>query len=106
MNFKPHEIVLAILAVAVPLVVLILAFTPGGLNWVFDLVLDPVIGPPVFYTGAAILAVVLGWRIYRRINPAPKKQAPPPTPHVSPTRMPKVEGSAAVERLKNRNPQT
>lgn len=104
MNFKLHEILLAVLAVAVPLTILTLAFIPGGLNWVFALVLDPVLGPIVFYTGAALLAVLLGWRIYRRIHPAPKKKAAPETPHISPTRMPKVEGSAAVERLKNRKP--
>ena len=104
MNFKPHEIALAILAVLVPVIVLALAFVPGGMNWVFELVLDPVLGPIVFYTGAALLAVLLGWRIYRRINPPAKKKAPPAAPHVSPTRMPKVEGSAAIERLKNRKP--
>jgi hypothetical protein len=104
MNLKLHEIVLVILAVAVPVTILTLAFVPGGMNWVFDLVLDPVIGPIVFYTGAAMLAVLLAWRIFRRINPPAKKKAPPSTPHVSPTRMPKVEGSEAVERLKNRKP--
>ncbi len=104
MNFKPHEIAFAILGFLVPVIILTLAFIPGGLNWVFALVLDPVLGPIVFYTGAAALGVLLAWRIYRRINPAPKKKAPPAAPHVSPTRMPKVEGSAAVERLKNRKP--
>lgn len=104
MNFKPHEIAFAILGFLVPVIILTLAFIPGGMNWVFALVLDPVLGPIVFYTGAAVLGVLLAWRIYRRINPAPKKKAPPAAPHVSPTRMPKVEGSAAVERLKNRKP--
>ena len=104
MNFKPHEIALAVLGLLVPVTILTLAFVPGGMNWVFELVLDPVLGPIVFYVGAAVLAGVLGWRIYRRIRPAPKKKAPPAAPRVTPTRMPKVEGSAAVERLKNRKP--
>jgi hypothetical protein len=97
MDLKPHEIILAVLAVAIPAIVLVLAFTPGGLNFVFE--------PVAFFGGAAVLFGVLAWRIFRRIRPAPKKAAPKPTPHLSPTRMPKVEGSAAVERLKNRKPQ-
>jgi hypothetical protein len=105
MDLKPHEIVLAVLAVAVPVVVLTLAFIPGGLDFVFDIALDRVWGPVVFFGGAAILFGVLAWRIYRRIRPAPKKEPPKAAPHVSPTRMPKVDGSAAVERLKNRKPQ-
>jgi hypothetical protein len=48
---------------------------------------------------------VLAWRIYRRIRPAPTKPKEAAVPHVSPTHMPKVEGSAAIERLKNRKPQ-
>lgn len=106
MDLKPHEIALAVLAIAVPVVVLTLAFIPGGLDFVFHLAVDRVWGPVVFFSGAAILFAVLAWRIYRRIRPAPKREQPKPAPHVSPTRMPKVEGSAAVERLKNRKPQS
>jgi hypothetical protein len=61
--------------------------------------------PVVFFSGAVILFGVLVLRIYRRIRPSPMKESPKSAPHVSPTRMPKVEGSAAVERLKNRKPQ-
>ncbi len=105
MEFKPHEIILMALGVAVPAVVLVLAFIPGGLDFLFTLAVDPVVGPIVFFGGAAILFGVLSWRIYRRIRPAPKKAAPPKAEHVSPTKMPRVEGSDAVERLKNRKPQ-
>jgi hypothetical protein len=105
MDLKPHEIILAVLAVAVPVVVLTLAFIPGGLDFVFEIALDRVWGPVVFFGGAAILFGVLAWRIYRRIRPAPKKEPPKAAPRVSPARMPKVDGSAAVERLKNRKPQ-
>ena len=104
MNLKPHEIILAVLAILVPLIVLVLAFTPGGFDFVIEIALDPVLGPIVFFGGAAILFAVLALRIYRRIRPAARKAAPTATPHVSPTKMPKVEGSAAVERLKNRKP--
>ncbi len=105
MDLKPHEIILAVLAIAIPVVVLTLAFIPGGLDFVVVLALDPVWGPVVFFGGAVILFGVLAWRIYRRIRPAAKKEQAKPAPHVSPTRMPKVDGSAAVERLKNRKPQ-
>lgn len=104
MNLKAHEIVLAILAVVVPLGILVMAFIPGGLSWIIALALDPTWGPVVFFGGAALVFLVLAWRIYRRIRPAPKKPAAAAAPHVSPTKMPKVEGSAAVERLKNRKP--
>jgi membrane protein implicated in regulation of membrane protease activity len=105
MDLKPHEIILAVLGVAVPVVVLVLAFTPGGFGFFFDLARDPVWGPVVFFSAAAVLFAVLAWRIYRRIRPAPKKAKPAAAPHVSPTKVPKVEGSAAIERLKNRKTQ-
>jgi len=105
MDLKPHEIILAVLAVAIPVALLTLAFIPGGLDFVFDIALHPVWGPVVFFSGAVILFGVLMLRFYRRIRPSPMKEAPKSAPHVSPTRMPKVEGSAAVERLKNRKPQ-
>lgn len=105
MDLKPHEIILAVLAVAIPVVVLSLAFVPGGLNFIFDIALNPVWGPVAFFGAAAVLFGVLAWRIFRRIRPAPKKAVPEPARHVSPTRTPKVEGSGAVERLKNRKPQ-
>lgn len=105
MEFKPHEIILMALGVAAPVIVLVLAFTPGGLDFLFNLALDPVMGPVVFFGGAAILFGVLSWRIYRRIRPPAKKASPPATPHVSPTKMPKVEGSAIVEEMRNRKPQ-
>ena len=59
MELKPHEIILAILAIAIPGVVLTLAFIPGGLDFLFDLALDRVWGPVVFFTGAAVLFVAV-----------------------------------------------
>ena len=101
MDLKPHEIILAVLAIAIPVVVLTLAFIPGGLGFVFDLAVDRVWGPVVFFSGAVILFGVLAWRIFRRIRPAPKKDQTKPAPHVSPTKMPSIEGSEAIERAKN-----
>lgn len=101
MDLKPHEIILAVLAIVIPVVVLTLAFIPGGLSFVFDLAVDRVWGPVVFFSGAVILFGVLAWRIFRRIRPAPKKDQAKPAPHVSPTKMPSIEGSAAIERAKN-----
>ena len=101
MELKPTEIALIVVAIVGPTVFLVLAFVPGGLNFIGDLAMDPVRGPYIFFGGAAVLFVVLAWRIYRRIRPVERKPAATPE-HVSPTRMPKVEGSEAVERLKNR----
>lgn len=103
MELKPQEILLIVVAVLGPTIFLVLAFIPGGLNFIGDIAMDPVRGPIVFFGGAAVLFVVLAWRIYRRIRPAEKKPGPS-LEHVSPTRMPKVEGSAVVEQLKNRKP--
>lgn len=104
MELKPAEIALIVVAIVGPTVFLVLAFVPGGLGFIGDIVMDPVRGPVVFFGAAAVLFAVLAWRIYRRIRPAEKKVAPR-TEHVSPTHMPKVEGSEAVERLRNRKPQ-
>jgi membrane protein implicated in regulation of membrane protease activity len=102
MELKPHEIALIVIAIVGPTIFLVLAFVPGGLNFIGDIAMDPVRGPIVFFGAAAVLFVVLAWRIYRRIRPAERKPIAT-TEHVSPTRMPKVEGSKVVEQLKNRN---
>ena len=103
MEFKPSEIALIVLAVVGPLIFFVLAIIPGGLGFIGDIAMDPVRGPIVFFTGAALLFIVLAWRIYRRIRPAERKTVTD-VQHVSPTHMPKVEGSKAVEQLKNRKP--
>jgi hypothetical protein len=104
MELKPSEIALIIIAIVGPVIFLVLAFVPGGLNFVVDIAMDRVFGPIVFFGGAAVLFGVFAWRIYRRIRPAERKPVAK-TEHVSPTKSPKVEGSAAVERLRNRKPQ-
>lgn len=85
MEFKPHEIALVIAAIAAPLILLVLGFIPGGLNFIGDFAMNPTTMPFVFFGGAAVLFVVLAWRIFRRIRPAEKKAPPAAAPHVTPT---------------------
>jgi membrane protein implicated in regulation of membrane protease activity len=96
MDFKFRDIALIVFAVAVPVTILVLAIIPGGLGFVIRLAMDPLWGPVIFFGGAALVMAVLLWRFYRRIRPAEKKAAP--KPHVSPAKMPKVEGSEALRR--------
>jgi membrane protein implicated in regulation of membrane protease activity len=96
MDFKFRDIALIVFAVAVPVTILVLAIIPGGLGFVIRLAMDPLWGPVIFFGGAALVMAVLLWRFYRRIRPAEKKEAA--KPHVSPAKMPKVEGSEALRR--------
>lgn len=84
MELKPHEIALIVFAVAAPTIFLVLAFTPGGLAFVGEIAMNPVLMPWIFFGGAALVFCVLAYRIYRRIRPAPKKKAPAPE-HITPT---------------------
>ncbi len=84
MDLKPHEIALAIIAVAAPLIFIILAFTPGGLGFIGDIAMNPVLMPWIFFGGAALVFCVLAYRIYRRIRPLPKKKEATPE-HITPT---------------------
>lgn len=85
MDFKPHEIALIIGGVAIPVVLLILGFIPGGLNFIGDFAMNRTTMPFFFFGGAGLLFAVLAWRIYRRIRPAAKKSVEKPAPRVSPT---------------------
>lgn len=88
MELKPHEIALIVLGVAAPTILLVLAFIPGGLSFIGDFAMNPVTMPWVFFGGAALLFGVLGWRIYRRLRPAPKKANPAneaKPAHITPT---------------------
>ncbi len=100
MEMKPGEIALIVVGVAVPVILLVLGLIPGGLNFIGDIAMNPTYMPWIFFGGAALLFLVLAHRIYRRMRPALKKKASA-SEHVSPTKMPKVEGSAA---LKKREP--
>jgi|JI9StandDraft_2_1071091.scaffolds.fasta_scaffold07535_5 hypothetical protein len=98
MEIKFSEIALLVVAIVTPIAILVLSFIPGGFNWIPYLLSHPVWQPVIFYGGAILLFGVLAWRIYRRIRPAPRK--PDTIRHVSPTKMPKVEGSEAVRRYR------
>jgi len=85
MDLKPHEIALMVAAVAIPLVFLILGFTPGGLSFIGDFLMQSPNMPWVFFGGAALVFCVLAYRIYRRLRPAQKKKTAPTPEHVTPT---------------------
>ncbi len=89
MNLKFGEIALIVGGIAIPAILLILGFIPGGLSFIGDFAMNPLYMPWVFFGGAALLFLVLGYRIYRRLRPAPKKKQEE-TPHISPSKMPKV----------------
>lgn len=85
MELKPHEIALMIAAVAIPVVFLVLAFTPGGLSFIGDFLLQSPNMPWVFFGGAALVFCVLAYRIYRRLRPAQKKKKIAEPEHITPT---------------------
>jgi membrane protein implicated in regulation of membrane protease activity len=85
MDLKPHEIALMVAAVAIPLVFLILGFTPGGLSFIGDFLMQSPNMPWVFFGGAALVFCVLAYRIYRRLRPTQKKKSAPTPEHVTPT---------------------
>lgn len=89
MNLKFGEIALIVGGIAIPAILLILGFIPGGLSFIGDFAMNPLYMPWVFFGGAALLFLVLGYRIYRRLRPAPKKKQEE-APHISPSKMPKV----------------
>ena len=84
MDLKPHEIALIVVAVAAPTIFLVLAFIPGGLSFIGDVAMNPVLMPWIFFGGAALVFCVLAYRIYCRIRPLPKKKEVEPE-HVTPT---------------------
>lgn len=90
-----RDLLLGGVGLAVPLIVLTLAFIPGGLGFIFD----PFWGVVTCVTGAALAMLVLGWRVYRRIRPARAPQTPV-VPRTRPSRMPSVEGSEAIRRYR------
>lgn len=100
MDMKPGEIALIIGGVAIPVVLLVLGFIPGGLSFIGDFAMNRATMPYLFFGGAALLFGVLAWRIFRRLRPAQKKPVTKAAPRVSPTpkftipRKPVGEGAA------------
>lgn len=89
MNLKFGEIALIVGGIAIPAILLILGFIPGGLSFIGDIAMNPLYMPWIFFGGAALLFAVLAYRIFRRLRPAPKKKQEE-IPHISPSKMPKV----------------
>lgn len=85
MDLKPGEIALIIGGVAIPVVLLVLGFIPGGLGFIGDFAMNRTTMPYLFFGGAALLFAVLAWRIFRRIRPAKKKPVAKAAPRVAPT---------------------
>jgi hypothetical protein len=73
MEFKPSEIAIIVIALAIPIGGFSLLFIPGGFDSVFGFVMDPAIMPYVFYGGAVVVFAILAFRIYRRIRPRQRK---------------------------------
>jgi hypothetical protein len=85
MELKPGEIALIVGGVAIPVVLLVLGFIPGGLNFIGDFAMNRTTMPYLFFGGAALLFGVLAFRIYRRLRPAARKTVAKAAPRVSPT---------------------
>ena len=69
MELKPSEIVIIVLALAIPIGGFTLLFIPGGIDGIFGFAMHPEVRPYVFYGGAVVVFGILAWRIYRRIRP-------------------------------------
>jgi uncharacterized membrane protein YebE (DUF533 family) len=87
MDLKPGEIVAIVIALAIPITVFAVIFTPGALGAVLGFLLDARYRGWIFFGGAAVAFGVLAFRIYRRIRP---RKAPADKPHTGPTHAPKV----------------
>lgn len=74
MELKPMEIVAIVVALAIPIAVFAVVFTPGALGAVMAFALQPGWREVIFFGGAAVVFVILAYRIYRRIRP---RQRPP-----------------------------
>ncbi len=74
MYFKPVEIIAIIVAFAIPIIAFGLMFIPGGMTAVVNFALGRQTSPYVFGGAAILVMAVLGFRMYRRVRPAPKKK--------------------------------
>jgi hypothetical protein len=77
MEFKPGEIAAIVLALAIPLGLFVILLTPGAVDGIIAFVMQPGRMPYIFYGGAIIAFGFLGWRLFRRIRPKPRKPQDP-----------------------------
>ena len=78
MQLKPAEIILIVLALAIPIGLFVILLTPGAGEAIYYFVMQRDRMPYIFYGGAALTFGYLAWRIYRRIRPKPRKAEPSP----------------------------
>jgi hypothetical protein len=75
MEFKRSEIAAIVAAILIPIVILVVIFTPGAVRAITLFVLTSDNLPIVFGSAAAALFGVLVYRVYRRLRP---RQPPRP----------------------------
>ena len=80
MGFKFGEIVAIIIALAIPIAIFAIVFTPGGVGAFYRLALQPGWRETIFFGGAAVAFGFLAWRLYRRLRPKQKQDKPVPPP--------------------------
>ena len=70
MEWKPSEILIVVIALAIPTSLFAALFIPGIMGGLFGFIFAPENMQIVFTVMAMIVAGILGWRVYRRIRPA------------------------------------
>lgn len=70
MEWKPSEIIILVIALAIPTGLFAALFIPGLMGGMFSFLFAPQNMQIVFTVMSVIVAAILGWRIYRRIRPA------------------------------------
>lgn len=70
MEWKPSEIIITVIALAIPTGLFAALFIPGLIAGFFGFIFAPDNMQIVFTVLAVIVAAILGWRVYRRIRPA------------------------------------
>ncbi|HEV7693440.1 MAG TPA: hypothetical protein VGO52_21585 [Hyphomonadaceae bacterium] len=73
MELKVGEIILIVLALAIPIGLFVILLTPGAGEAIYYFVMQRDRMPYIFFGGAALTFVYLAWRIYRRLRPKPRK---------------------------------
>lgn len=70
MEWKPSEIIILVIAFAIPTGLFAALFIPGLMGGFFSFIFAPENMQIVFTIMSVCVAAILGWRIYRRVRPA------------------------------------
>ncbi len=70
MEWKPSEIIILVIALAIPTGLFAALLIPGIMGGFFSFLFSPQNMQIVFTIMAMLVAAILGYRIYRRIRPA------------------------------------